>query len=140
MRVLVLLAIAALGAASSGAAARERRENAGGIPTLDYLSTCKSTPPVAMDQQQTLNSCLNDEKQAKSDLPKQWERSKSEWRSSCLRQTTLGGLASYVELITCLEMHDPNPPSLNRPALTQPSTAPNTSDSGTTKPPGGGTR
>ena len=138
MRVITLLTIAAFGVASSEAAARGRQDNAAGIPNLDYTSTCKSTPPVAMDQQQTLNSCLNDEKQAKSDLPKQWERSKPEWRSSCLRQTTLGGLASYVELITCLEMHDPNPPSLNRPSLTQPATAPNTTATGTTKPPGSG--
>lgn len=90
------------------------------IPELDYASTCKATPPVAMDQKQTLNSCLTDEKRAKADLPKQWDRSKPEWKTSCLRQTTLGNLPSYVELITCLEMHDPNPPSLNRPGVGTP--------------------
>ena len=90
------------------------------IPNLDYTSTCRATPPVAMDQKQTFDSCINDEKQAKKDLPAEWGRSKAEWRESCVRQTTLGGLASYVELITCLEMHDPNPPSLNRPGVSLP--------------------
>ena len=133
MRGLVLTVVAfacGLGIAD----AKARREGSSGIPELNYTATCKATPPVAMDQQQTLNSCLNDEKQAKTDLPKQWARSKQEWRSSCLRQTTLGGLASYVELITCLEMHDPNPPSLNRPSMTQPATAPNTTSKGTVLP------
>lgn len=110
---LVLLATSVL----AGAQAAPRNRAPGAIPELDYVSTCKATPPVAMDRDAQLKSCLNDEKQAKADLPKQWERSKSEWRSSCVRQTTLGGLASYVELITCLEMHDPNPPSLKRPSL-----------------------
>ncbi len=91
----------------------------GAIPNLDYASTCRETPPVAMDRKQQLESCLNDEKQAKADLPAQWKRSKPQWRESCLRQTTLGGLASYVELLTCLEMHDPNPPSLTRPGTAQ---------------------
>lgn len=100
---------------ASGATAWADRE-VGAIPNLDYASTCRETPPVAMDRKQQLQSCLNDEKQAKADLPAQWKRSKPQWRESCLRQTTLGGLASYVELLTCLEMHDPNPPSLNRPA------------------------
>jgi hypothetical protein len=115
------LAVVVTAVAATPAAARDR--NAGGIPELDYVSTCKATPPVAMDREAQLKSCLNDEKQAKADLPKQWQRSKAEWRSSCLRQTTLGGLASYVELITCLEMHDPNPPSLNRPGVTAPAAA-----------------
>lgn len=88
-----------------------------GVPNLDYASTCRATPLVASDREQQLKSCLNDEKRAKDELPQQWARSKAEWRESCLRQTTLGGLASYVELITCLEMHDPNPPSLNRPGV-----------------------
>lgn len=87
------------------------------IPELDYTSTCRATPPVAMDQKATFTSCLNSEKQAKKDLPAQWSRSKAEWRASCVKQTTLGGLSSYVELLTCLEMHDPNPPSLNRPGV-----------------------
>ncbi len=139
MRGKVVLAAAVFACGLGIADAKQRGEYAGGIPQLDYVSTCKATPPVAMDQQQTLNSCLNDEKQAKADLPKQWERSKQEWRSSCLRQTTLGGLASYVELITCLEMHDPNPPSLNRPSMTQPASVPNTTSTGAVQPPTGTT-
>jgi hypothetical protein len=98
------------------------------VPNLDYVSTCKATPPVAMDQKQTYESCINDEKQAKKDLPAQWNRSKAEWRQSCLTETTLGGLASYVELLTCLEMHDPNPPSLQRSGASL----------GTVTPPAGG--
>ena len=108
---------------AGGTAALADRGRAGGIPQLDYAKTCRETPPVAMDRKQQLQSCLNDEKQAKLDLPAQWQRSKAEWRSSCLRQTTLGGLASYVELLTCLEMHDPNPPSLNRQSAAQPGSA-----------------
>ena len=95
-----------------------------GIPEIDFARTCRETPPVAMDRKQQQESCLSDERQAKTDLPAQWRRSKAEWRSSCVRQTTLGGLASYVELLTCLEMHDPNPPSINRPGTTTPTRAP----------------
>ena len=132
MRRVGFILVCCIVAVPVGAAPR----NSGGIPELDYGSTCRETPPVAMDRQQTLTSCLNDEKQAKADLPKQWSRSKQEWKSSCLRQTTLGGLPSYVELITCLEMHDPNPPSLNRPGMTAPSSGPPSAVVGTSPAPG----
>ena len=114
------LGLAFLLIVAGGATAIAQRGSTGGIPDFDYAKTCRETPPVAMDRKQQLESCLNDEKQAKADLPTQWQRTNAEWRNSCVRQTTLGGLASYVELLTCLEMHDPNPPSINRQGVTAP--------------------
>lgn len=77
--------------------------NAQGVPKLDYRSTCKATPAVGMDRAATLSSCLADEASARGALPPVWAKSSRVSRSTCVAETSQGGLPSYVELLTCLQ-------------------------------------
>jgi hypothetical protein len=73
------------------------------VPKLNYRATCESTPPVGMDKQATVASCLKDEEEARGQLPGWWAKSTRDSRSECLAETSDGGLPSYVELLTCLQ-------------------------------------
>lgn len=77
--------------------------NAQGVPRLDYRSTCNATPAVGMDQKATIASCIADEEGARAALPPVWAKSSRASRSTCVAETTQGGLPSYVELLTCLQ-------------------------------------
>lgn len=72
-------------------------------PKLDYRRACKQTPKVGMDRKATIKSCLDDEAQAKKQLPPVWRKANGQSRRMCLAETTQGGLPSYVELIVCLQ-------------------------------------
>ena len=76
---------------------------ASGVPRLNYQETCRQTPPVNGDQKTTVESCLNDEKDALAALPPVWAKSSPASRQQCTAETTQGGLPSYVELLTCLQ-------------------------------------
>lgn len=78
------------------------------IPRIDFQRTCRDTPPVAMDKKATFEQCMADEKQARDQLSGAWGRSSAKARQQCSAMTQLGGQSSYVELITCLEMENPD--------------------------------
>lgn len=73
------------------------------IPKLNYQATCASTPSVGMDKKATVESCLNDERNALAALPPVWSKSTRKSRADCTTETSQGGLPSYVELLTCLQ-------------------------------------
>ena len=77
------------------------------IPHFNFERTCRETPPVAMDQKATYEQCMADERQARQRLGPAWAKASPKARSQCSSLTRLGGLPSYVELITCIEMESP---------------------------------
>ena len=48
--------------------------------------------------------CLQDEAAAFSELKTEWVKFRSIDQKTCIAATTIGGFASYVDLLTCLEM------------------------------------
>jgi hypothetical protein len=48
--------------------------------------------------------CLQDEKAALAQLTTEWAQFAGTDQKTCMIATTIGGFASYVELLTCLEM------------------------------------
>jgi hypothetical protein len=48
--------------------------------------------------------CLRDEAAALGQLKTEWAQSVGAEKRSCMVTTQIGGFASYVELLTCLEM------------------------------------
>ena len=80
---------------------------ASGIPQFNFERTCRETPPVAMDQKATYQQCMADERQARQQLGPAWAKASQKARTQCASLTGLGGVPSYVELITCLEMENP---------------------------------
>jgi hypothetical protein len=91
---IIVLAAASLTAISAYAA---------DVPTLDVSKTCK---PIANDRSFAIDSdrCFKTEKQAREQLTREWANFPVADRGLCTQTATMGGAASYVELITCLEM------------------------------------
>ena len=75
-------------------------------PALNVQATCRATPAVTLDQQSTYDNCMRSENAARDRLNKSWGKMRADWRSTCLKTTTLGGIPSYVELLTCVEMRE----------------------------------
>ena len=70
------------------------------VPTFDILKECRYEGGSAANVEQ----CLRDEAAALGQLKTEWERSVGAEKRSCMATTQIGGFASYVELLTCLEM------------------------------------
>src|SRR5438270_5522950 len=96
-RLALVLAFAALPASAA---------LADSVPTLNVQATCRATPAVTLDQQGTYDNCMRSENAARDRLAKTWGKMRADWRSTCLKTPTLGGIPSYVELLTCVEMRE----------------------------------
>jgi hypothetical protein len=76
---------------------------AGGLPSLEFAQGCRDG---ARGDANFLAICMRDEQQARQKLSAEWETFPHADRTQCTALARLGGggLQSYVELITCLEM------------------------------------
>src|ERR1700736_2021444 len=79
---------------------------ADGVPKFDISRSCKldvaATAGLTVDQ--SIKSCMNDERQAQQQLGGQWSKFSAPSRASCTSQESIGGTPSYVSLLTCLQM------------------------------------
>jgi hypothetical protein len=78
------------------------------VPQFDIVRECRfeGGSTAAFDH------CSQDETAALSELKKEWAQSSGADHKTCMAMTTTGGFASYVELLTCLEMaHDAASPN-----------------------------
>jgi hypothetical protein len=73
------------------------------VPRLDLTPTCRPLDKSDMMQLDE-NRCRQIENDARDQLARQWSSYPPADRSQCIATATMGGTASYVELITCLEM------------------------------------
>jgi LAS superfamily LD-carboxypeptidase LdcB len=74
------------------------------VPTLNIEPSCKSAATAAVSDHRDEKACLRDEQAAREQLQQQWDQFSSADRTRCLALSHLGGLPSYVELLTCLQM------------------------------------
>jgi hypothetical protein len=74
------------------------------VPNFDIVKSCKSETADSVGVGESLASCIDDENQAKKELTERWSRYAREDKQTCLRETTIAGDPTYVELETCLEM------------------------------------
>ena len=79
---------------------------ADGVPKFDITRSCKldvaATAGLSVDQ--SVKSCINDERKARRQLGSQWSKFPAPSRASCTSQESIGGTPSYVSLQTCLQM------------------------------------
>lgn len=73
------------------------------VPMLDVSRTCT---PIAGDKTIAIDSdrCFKTEREARAQLAREWTNFPAADRSLCTQTATMGGMSSYVALITCLEM------------------------------------
>lgn len=74
------------------------------VPELKYEPSCRSAAATAAMQNRNENACLEDEKAARAKLKEEWNTFTPAQRSHCVRLSLTGGMPSYVELLTCVEM------------------------------------
>lgn len=94
-RIILLAALLAGGILSAAAA---------GVPKLNVERTCRDAAKNNADLKLDASRCLKSENDARDQLAKQWANFSAADQSLCTQTATMGGTASYVELITCLEM------------------------------------
>jgi hypothetical protein len=74
---------------------------ADGVPTFNVNASCTAQAAVAPERKA---KCLSDEQSARSVLERQWQTFGAADKQVCTETATIGGAASYVELLTCLQM------------------------------------
>jgi hypothetical protein len=74
------------------------------VPRLDVETTCRATHPLTADDKAPYQNCMDDQTRARSALEGGWAGFPPAAKDRCLREATLGGSPSYVELLTCLEL------------------------------------
>ena len=92
------------------------------VPTFDVARECRYEGGSASNVEQ----CSRDEAAALGQLKMEWVQFVDADKRFCMETTQIGGFASYVELLTCLEMardeaspntnsNDPDAKSASRP-------------------------
>ncbi|MFA6267242.1 MAG: hypothetical protein WC670_16180 [Pseudolabrys sp.] len=74
------------------------------IPQFDVEPSCRAAAQAATTLNRNAGNCIQDEHNARAKLDQQWGDFTASQQTHCLRLSALGGLPSYVELLTCLEM------------------------------------
>jgi hypothetical protein len=88
------------------------------VPTFDIARECRFEAGSMVD----FDRCSRDEAIALRQLQQAWTKFAGADKKTCVGETTIGDFASYVELLTCLEMasgvrkEDLNPPDPGRGA------------------------
>jgi hypothetical protein len=93
-------------------------------PKLDVMPTCNAAAQFSVGATRDKESCLEDEHEAESVLAQNWSKYNANDKIQCVGTVKTGGAASYVELLSCLEvMRDAKefrdseaPPAAQQPA------------------------
>jgi hypothetical protein len=77
---------------------------ADGPPSLDVAPSCNAAARGAISAGRDKESCLADERAAQDVLAKGWSDFSAADKTQCVGNVRTGGPASYVELLSCLEV------------------------------------
>jgi hypothetical protein len=75
-----------------------------GLPQLEVRTSCKAAACGAVVLGRDENACLADEAAARDTLKQNWSKYSATDKSQCVGMTRTGGPASYVELLSCVEV------------------------------------
>ena len=80
------------------------------VPKLNVEVTCKGSAEadkaMGLDLPQSFDKCMSDENSARQQLGPIWSSYSPAVRAQCEGEATDVGEASYVDLLTCLQMTD----------------------------------
>lgn len=74
------------------------------VPTLNVEPSCKGAASVQMADSQSYAGCMKDENEARQQLVASWQTFSAPLRARCSAEASGQGLASYVELLICLQV------------------------------------
>ncbi len=75
------------------------------VPDLNFEPICRDGAAQSLGVKDDGAVCIKDEKAARDQLAKKWDEFDSADRTRCVRISTMERTASYVEVLTCLEMN-----------------------------------
>ncbi|KMO44543.1 hypothetical protein VQ03_02565 [Methylobacterium tarhaniae] len=75
------------------------------FPTFTPRAACGLERGAGADPA-SYRGCLSDERAARRTLRRSWARFPIEDRRSCRQESEIGGMPSYVGLLTCLQLAD----------------------------------
>ena len=74
------------------------------VPKLDVGPSCEAAAQGSVAAGRDKQACLSDENRAKEQVTENWSQYRDADKQTCVELITKGGPASYVELLTCLEV------------------------------------
>jgi hypothetical protein len=81
------------------------------VPVINVEKTCRETAAtdkaMGLDLPQSVEKCMSDEDAAREQLAAIWSTYSAPVRDRCAEEATLVGTGSYVDLLTCMQMTDP---------------------------------
>jgi hypothetical protein len=80
------------------------RGGGGGPPTLQVGASCEAAGRYSVVLGRNKEACLADETTAQDTLKQNWSKYIASDKSDCVSMVTTGGPASYVELLSCVEI------------------------------------
>jgi len=105
MRIIFMTCVSAVLLMTPALAARSDD-----VPVLNVQQVCRGIAQQAMDPSETggpdlaMSQCVASEQEVRGDLVKAWSTFVGEDKHHCTLEATMGGEASFTDLITCLEM------------------------------------
>jgi hypothetical protein len=75
-----------------------------GPPTLNVATSCEAAARGAIVAGRDREACMSDERAARDILAKAWDKYAPADKTQCVGMNNQGGPASYVELLSCLEI------------------------------------
>jgi hypothetical protein len=73
-------------------------------PRLDVNQSCEAAARGAISAGRDKDACLSDEHTAEGVLSQNWSKYSAADKTQCVGNVKTGGPASYVELLSCLEI------------------------------------
>ena len=70
------------------------------VPSFSIASECRFEGETS----EVVDRCAKDETDARQKLEGEWAQFVPADKNTCIAEATVGGFASYVDLLTCLEM------------------------------------
>jgi hypothetical protein len=74
------------------------------VPDLNFEPLCRNGASQGLGGRDDREVCMQDEKAARGQLAKVWNGFAPADRARCIRMSTMDRTASYIEVLTCLEM------------------------------------
>jgi hypothetical protein len=74
------------------------------VPDLNFEPICREGAADLRSARDDSQVCMTDEKAARDELAKKWSEFAAADRARCIRLATNNRTASYVEVLTCLEL------------------------------------
>jgi hypothetical protein len=74
------------------------------LPKFDLAPTCAAAAKYAISAGRDKDACLGDEHTAENTLVQNWSKYNAADKTQCVGNVRTGGPASYVELLSCLEI------------------------------------